>query len=744
MFVTAVVYQAGLFENKSVLNSSHHSDTLAVNSLLRRADYYFEKPNRTLKYLDSSLSVLTDAFRISKEIVYQKGKGTCLDRYSKIYNARGDTLNGRKYADSAIAVFKDNHLYYDLGFAYFNRSGFYPLDGKPLKLRIEYVKLAVAAFARSGSTLKQADILKELGDLQQYDLNMTEAIPNLQQSLALYASISKYKESVDVHSLLVNVYGTIGNYPLALKHGLIALKIFEEVNDTLSTSVATTYNRLGINYQRIKRYSLAVKCFSAAQRISMKNNDSVSWAIITYNLARSYYAMGKTGKGMQMVLDIPENASIRNLSLNGNIHAFLMMGYLKLKEYGKCRAYCNLLLKDYTDAKQMDVPLMTVTNALAKYYIASNEYTKVEFYLKENDVIFKRNRQLANRITSYDMWRQLDSVRGDFYAYVKHARAAEALSDSALSERNNQEITQLQMEYESEKRDRAIFLKEERIKLLNAENQLQESSLKQTMLVRNITIGGGVLLTIIILLLYSSYRLKNKSNLKVNAQNASLNRLVTEKEWLLKEIHHRVKNNLQIIISLLDSQSMYLRDTAAINAIRDSQSRVYCMSLIHKKLYQSDNVYSIHMNSYVKELVDYLSSTFGVQDSICFELNVTALQFTAAQSIPIGLILNEAITNSIKYAFPEKSKNSLIKVNLHTEGNQCRIMISDNGIGLPLRFTGDRDQSLGINLMKGLSEDIDAVFSIRSEKGTHVEIVFSVVLANSLPTKQNHSLAPVS
>ncbi len=217
---------------------------------------------------------------------------------------------------------------------------------------------------------------------------------------------------------------------------------------------------------------------------------------------------------------------------------------------------------------------------------------------------------------------------------------------------------------------------------------------------RNVTAGGIILLVVIVALLYNRYRFKNKINRTITERNSSLNQLLVEKEWLLKEIHHRVKNNLQIIISLLDSQSMYLKDSSALSAIRDSQSRVYCMSLIHKKLYQSDNIATINIMRYIEELVDYLSNAFGVQHSIRFGLDIAEVQLSASQSIPIGLILNEAITNSIKYAFPEGSPENTISIQLSVVDSRCRLVIRDNGIGLPAGFNEENIKSLGISLMR--------------------------------------------
>jgi two-component sensor histidine kinase len=208
---------------------------------------------------------------------------------------------------------------------------------------------------------------------------------------------------------------------------------------------------------------------------------------------------------------------------------------------------------------------------------------------------------------------------------------------------------------------------------------------------------------------------------------------LTEKEWLLKEIHHRVKNNLQIVMSLLNSQSAYIDNEPALTAIHDSQHRVHAMSLIHQKLYNTENVSSIDMSSYIRELANYLGDSFNTGKRIRFEYNIAPLEMDVSQAIPLGLILNEAITNSIKYAFPD-GRNGMISIALSNTGsNHYLLSISDNGIGMPAHFTVKKPGSLGMSLMAGLSEDLDGSFTMENNKGTNIKFSFVHELSSKRP-----------
>jgi two-component sensor histidine kinase len=167
-----------------------------------------------------------------------------------------------------------------------------------------------------------------------------------------------------------------------------------------------------------------------------------------------------------------------------------------------------------------------------------------------------------------------------------------------------------------------------------------------------------------------------KQQNEINAKNQSLRKLVNEqkdliaeKEFLIKEVHHRVKNNLQILMSLLNSQSGYTSNTDALQIIQNSQHKLHSISLIHQKLYSDSDLTHINMNSYITDLVFYFKDSFDTQN-ISFVLDIDEILMDVNVSVPIGLILNEAITNSIKYAYEYNTKGN-IYIRMKHYGNQA-------------------------------------------------------------------------
>jgi two-component sensor histidine kinase len=265
---------------------------------------------------------------------------------------------------------------------------------------------------------------------------------------------------------------------------------------------------------------------------------------------------------------------------------------------------------------------------------------------------------------------------------------------------------------------------------------LESTKLKQADCVKNVTVAGVILLLIIAGLLYKQSHLRKKSNVIVTHKNQQLQSLLTEKEWLLKEVHHRVKNNLHTVICLLESQARYLEEDA-LRAIESSQNRIFAMSLIHQKLYQSDDIGTIDIDNYLRELTNYLSDSFGSPANIGIQLQLEKVKLNLSQAIPLGLIVNEAITNTFKYAFPNKCAGK-IAIELKQVDNNIRLMIADNGIGIRSAGNDNLPKSLGLDLMRGLASELQGRIRIENDKGTRINLFFPIENLNSSPDTGTH------
>jgi two-component sensor histidine kinase len=224
-------------------------------------------------------------------------------------------------------------------------------------------------------------------------------------------------------------------------------------------------------------------------------------------------------------------------------------------------------------------------------------------------------------------------------------------------------------------------------------------------------------------------RMRNRKSLKlkqeeIDSRDVTLDQLLKDNEWLLQELHHRVKNNLQIVTSLLHSQSMYLKDDAAVSAIMQSHHRIQAMSLIHKKVYQTGALSTVYMPEYVEELVSHLLDNFDLTGRVSCQLQVDKIRLDMVNAVPVGLILNEILTNAFKYAFPHSSEDCITVNFCNSAPNGLCLEVKDNGKGLPPDFSLAEGTSFGMMLMTGLTEQLDGIFSIENKNGTMIRMCF--------------------
>jgi two-component sensor histidine kinase len=200
-----------------------------------------------------------------------------------------------------------------------------------------------------------------------------------------------------------------------------------------------------------------------------------------------------------------------------------------------------------------------------------------------------------------------------------------------------------------------------------------------------------------------------------------------EKEVLLREVYHRVKNNLQIISSLLSLQSEYIQDEKAIEAFKESRNRIRSMSLIHEKIYRSEDLAKIDFVDYARNLISALLAAYNIhKNAIEIRLNAQGVFLGIDKAIPCGLIINELISNSLKHAFNQSSKG-VIRIDLTQQGaNRLVLIISDDGCGLPEGMDLGRSKSFGLKLVSTLVEQLKGTIDLTREGGTQFKITFDI------------------
>ncbi|MBF0456689.1 MAG: response regulator [Nitrospirae bacterium] len=223
---------------------------------------------------------------------------------------------------------------------------------------------------------------------------------------------------------------------------------------------------------------------------------------------------------------------------------------------------------------------------------------------------------------------------------------------------------------------------------------------------------------------------------RTNAEKLAT-RSLKDKEVLLREIHHRVKNNLQIVSSLLDLQSKYIKDPETLDMFKDSQNRLQTMALLHEKLYQSDNMAEIDFAKYLNNLLDHLYRSYCIDtSSILMNTDIEDATIGLDTAVPCGLIINELVSNSLKHAFKNAEGGSL-SVSLHKlDDGRFKLTVSDTGVGLPDGIDLKNAKTLGLRLVNALVvEQLEGTLEFNSNNGASFWIVFKELKYSSRGTK---------
>lgn len=207
--------------------------------------------------------------------------------------------------------------------------------------------------------------------------------------------------------------------------------------------------------------------------------------------------------------------------------------------------------------------------------------------------------------------------------------------------------------------------------------------------------------------------------------------ILAEKDALLREIHHRVKNNLQVIIALIEMQAEEISDENVVNRLRELQEQARAMALVHETLYRSPNLSRVDFANYLHMLTAFLGSSYGLKQDIRIDVEAQDIYLDIATATPCGLLVNELVTNALKYAFPLDQRcqhNSLdpcrVCIVLTMQGRQVTLRVSDNGIGLPPDLDWQNTSSLGLQLVNILTHQLNGRISLKRAGGTCFCIMF--------------------
>ena len=352
---------------------------------------------------------------------------------------------------------------------------------------------------------------------------------------------------------------------------------------------------------------------------------------------------------------------------------------------------------------------------MGDFYVQRRQYARSKKFLDSALAGYLRTGRIDEVRNTRRSLYVADSALGNYFGAIGHLKESQRLQDTIFNIARNKQVEELNIVYQTAQKEKDLTISKEKQKITAIE-------LHQARVGRNWIIASSIMLLLIAGLLVRQVWRKQKTNRIISHKNEALQRLVTEKEWLLKEVHHRVKNNLHTVICLLESQAFHL-DNDALKAIETSQHRIYAMSMIHQKLYQSDDIRTIDMTSYLPDFIDYLRQSFGPPSNIRIQSYLQSIRLGVEQAVAVGLIINEAVTNAIKYAFPG-DRQGTITIDLIQQDSIIQLTVADDGIGLRHDPMKTEALSLGLELIKGMARDLFGKVSFNVAQGTQITVRF--------------------
>jgi len=657
------------------------------------------RPDDTLK----ASRYLQQALNMSADMRNYRLQNAALNLLGVYFGQVGNTALAHRYFSAALGI--GMRLNNKLLFANtINNEATCLSDRDSSKATL--LKEALSIYRQINEKEKQIKVLGELTSVYFANTQLDSVAILTKEAIALGNAIG-FRHTHYSYNVLAYVDLIKQDWPGTFRNATIAVNNMEANRDTMFASYF--YLSLAQAYVVAQKPDEAVKIFYKV--LNSYKEGPLFWYHLFLNAVSTLQGHHKYKEAFLLLQQVTKKYPPETELDKMYVSQFIAISYQYMGEYNLADKYFveMIRLADKINRPEMANDLAIAYSAAAVFYGGTKQFGRAAYFLKKATALpVERMGAFARRNIGRIRY-QIDSAKGNYLLALQEYRQFQELEDSTYNINLINQTNELIGKYETEK-------KEKDIQLLNGKAQLQQTALAKSNLVKNTTLAGMIVLMVILFLIFRQYRINRR-------KNQTLGNLLHEKEWLLKEIHHRVKNNLQIVISLLESQSIYVKNDA-LAAIRDSQHRVYAMALIHQKLYQFEDMQTIMCDEYLVELVDYLKDSLDVRTNIEFVVYIDPVKLDVSQAVPIALILNEAVTNTVKHGFAGRHKGRVQILLELLETSEIQFIISDNGIGLPQGFDIEKADSLGMSLIKGLSDDLEGNLSIESNNGTCIKIIF--------------------
>lgn len=635
------------------------NDTSRINKVIAFSDAQFRsRPQVVDSLLDETFPLIK---RNNDHLIQRYFHYKCIS-YIQMGKADSAMVYGQKYLTKTSTSDEKGMLrgYSNIGIAH-------EMMGDYEGASMNYEKALEIAKA-SNDTLGMSIVHSNLGLVYDAQGNLEKAMDLFLAAMKGFKQMNHVVGQSSMISNFTKVAASNGDYELAISYLLNGLHLDIETDN--KSGYAIKLNNLGECYAQLNQPDSAVVYFEKALEVLREIKSDRGIAITLSNIAKSYNASNDHAKALSTATEaikLAKNAvDTRTQSL-----AYIEAGKANqaFNNYGAAKGH-YLAALDVSKATGEIGPLKEVYYAL--YQIEKNTNPKRALSYYEQSNLYK---------------------------------------DSLLNRKNIEELTSMKMKYEFQEQE---LKSAQEVSLLQTKQQLTQLELDSAVK-RNI--GFGIGLGLLSLFAFTFYRQRNN----IREKNDTIARALDEKETLLKEIHHRVKNNLQVISALLTLQANHIKDDEAKEALQEGQDRVASMALIHKDLYQHDNLKGVNTKDYLEQLTNSLIDSYKLDQNVELKTDIEEIWLDVDTMIPMGLMVNELISNALKHAFVEVDKGQLL-ITLKEEDEALILRVADDGSGV--KDIGEmQSKSFGYSLIKSFSRRLNAEIDIKQLDGLDVTLV---------------------
>lgn len=605
-------------------------------------------------------------------------------------------------------------------------------SGAPTKI-LPYLEEGLAIASELGHSYYQGKILNLIGTSQYYLAKYDSAAAYWRKAISICDEMPRDEYEADVrtklmHSTSLMNLGVIsrmrGDYVAALDYYHQSLDIRKTTGYKLGE--ATCYINIAKIYVDNKNDKRALEYYQQADLLLSKNPAQLYRAGVLNNMALIYQRSGEIEKAktyfeeaLDIYTQIDEPKRVAQVYVNlGKLHR-------DIEDCGQALDYYSLALvinEETSDRLGTAWCYQYIGNCYD--YLEHNE-SAIRHYTKALDIL-EELKVTQNQMDCYNGLARVYARMGNFERAFFFKDRFATLKDSVFTERLSVELAEQETKYTTNEHRKEIELRE-------AELQHQSEVIARSKLQNWILIIGFLLVVAVAIIFVQRFRIEAQFHAKLEKQNQELkdtyeNLKATviskeEKEVMIKEIHHRVKNNLQIISSLINIQANSIDDIKMQIMLREVQNRIISMSLLHELLYKAPNLADVEVRPYLDLLLQKLVSIFANETELKVVTNVEVERFGVDTLIPIGLLINEAVTNSLKYAFKGRDKGT-ITIELKHHGDGYILVMADDGVGLSEADIQGFRKSLGMDLIETFVAQLDGEMELDTSSGTAYRIIF--------------------